>query len=375
VSRIFQAMLGSEKTSLEKSPKPPAGKSDPWPDLRGSLESWSASFEASRREVPQSATPPGAAVSPKRGIRGTLDPQDNPQTGMPLGQFVEPGEQWRHLAARIQLRPDIVAQAGKVLGKPQAEERVLTSGQFPASAQESFRVLCQRLLQVREQRRLQTLLITSPVPREGKTVVAINLATTLARNSKSVLLVDADLRHPRIPVLGIAPQRGLADYLAGRIELAGAIRQVDPPGFYYLAAGFASTNPSELLQKLALQEFISQAAAAFDWVIFDSPSINLFADPRHLATLVDGVLLVVRENVTPKEAAEKSLVALDKAFLVGLVFNASTGSPYAHYRMSKRSHTTDEDRISAAAKHSQGKRTGNNSVVQRVLHDLGGPRA
>jgi Mrp family chromosome partitioning ATPase len=189
------------------------------------------------------------------------------------------------------------------------------------------------------------------------------------------LLVDADLRHPRIPVLGIAPQRGLADYLAGRIELAGAIRQVDPPGFYYLAAGFASTNPSELLQKLALQEFISQAAAAFDWVIFDSPSINLFADPRHLATLVDGVLLVVRENVTPKEAAEKSLVALDKAFLVGLVFNASTGSPYAHYRMSKRSHTTDEDRISAAAKHSQGKRTANNSVVQRVLHGLGGPRA
>jgi capsular exopolysaccharide synthesis family protein len=294
---------------------------------------------------------------------------------MPFGQFVEPGEQWRHLAARIHLRPDIVAHAGKVLGKPQAEERVLTSGQFPASAQESFRVLCQRLLQVREQRRLQTLLITSPVPREGKTVVAINLATTLARNSNAVLLVDADLRHPRLPVLGIAPQRGLADYLAGRIELPGAIRQVDPPGFYYLAAGFASTNPSELLQKPALQEFISQAAATFDWVIFDSPSINLFADPRHLATLVDGVLLVVRENVTPKEAAEKSLVALDKAFLVGLVFNASSGSPHAHYDMSERSHTTNEAKISAAAQQSKGKRVAKDSVVQRVLYDLGGPCA
>jgi capsular exopolysaccharide synthesis family protein len=222
---------------------------------------------------------------------------------------------------------------------------------------------------------LQTLLITSPVPREGKTVVAINLATTLARNSNAVLLVDADLRHPRLPVLGIAPQRGLADYLAGRIELAGAIRQVDPPGFYYLAAGFASTNPSELLQKPALQEFISQAAATFDWVIFDSPSINLFADPRHLATLVDGVLLVVRENVTPKEAAEKSLVALDKAFLVGLVFNASSGSPHAHYFRSERSHTTDEAKISAAAQQSKGKRVAKDSVVQRVLCDLGGPCA
>ena len=375
MSRIYQAMLGSEKARLEKPPKPPAGKSDLWPDLRDSLESWLASLEGTSRGAPQSAPQPGATVSPKRGTLGTLDQQDSPRTGRPLGQSVEPGQQWRDLEARINLRPDMVAHAEKVLGKPQAEERVLTSGQFPASAQESFRVLCQRLLQVREQRRLQTVLITSPVPREGKTVVAINLATTLARNSAAVLLVDADLRHPRLPVLGIAPQRGFADYLAGRIGLTGAIRQVDPPGFYYLAAGFASTNPSELLQKPALQEFISQAAATFDWVIFDSPSVNLFADPRYLATLVDGVLLVVRENLTPKEAAEKSLVALDKAFLVGLVFNASSGSPHAHCRMSERSYANDEAKISAAAKQSKAKRVGNDSVVQRVLYDLGGPRA
>jgi protein-tyrosine kinase len=374
VSRIFQAMLGAEKASLEKPPKPPAGKSDLWPDLRDSLESWSASFEATSRGAAQSAPRPGATVSPKRGTPGTLDQQISPQTGKPLRQFVEPGEQWRDLKARINLRSDMVAHVEKVLGKPQAEERVLTSGQFPASAQESFRVLCQRLLQVREQRRLQTVLITSPVPREGKTVVAINLATTLARNSAAVLLVDADLRHPRFPVLGIAPQRGFADYLAGRIGLAGAIRQVDPAGFYYLAAGFASTNPAELLQKPALQEFISQAAATFDWVIFDSPSINLFADPRYLATLVDGVLLVVRENLTPKEAAEKSLVALDKAFIVGLVYNASSGSPHAHYPMSETSHTTDKAKTSATAKQSKGKRFGNHSVVQRVLYGPGGPR-
>jgi capsular exopolysaccharide synthesis family protein len=367
-------MLGSHKASSEKPSKSPAGKSDLWPDLRDSLESWLASFEATSHQVPQSATRSGATVGPKRRIRDTLNQQNSPQTGTPLGQFVEPGEQWRDLQARIKLRPDMVAHAEKVLGKPQAEERVLTSGQFPASAQESFRVLCQRLLQVREQRRLQTVLITSPVPREGKTVVAINLATTLARNSAAVVLVDADLRHPQLPVLGIPPQRGFADHLAGRIGLVGAIRQVDPPGFYYLGAGFASTNPSELLQKPALQEFISQAAATFDWVIFDSPSINLFADPRYLATLVDGVLLVVRENLTPKEAAEKSLVALDKAFIVGLVFNASTGSPYAHYHMAERSHTTDKARTSVAAKQSKGKRVGNDSVIQRVLYDRGGPR-
>ena len=148
---------------------------------------------------------------------------------------------------------------------------------------------------------------------------------------------------------------------------------MDPLGFYYMPAGVASTNPSELLQKPALQEFISQAAAAFDWVIFDSPSINLFADPRHLATLVDGVLLVVRENVTPKELAEKSLAALDKAFIVGLVFNASTGSAYAHYKVSERSHTMDQDETAAAPKHSNEKLVGDDSVAPPVLSYRGGP--
>jgi protein-tyrosine kinase len=372
VSRIFQAMRGSEKASVEKPPNSPIGNGDQWSVLRDSLESWSASFEDTSGGVPRSATRTSATVGPKLGILGALDQQHNPQAGKTFGQFAEPGEQWRDLAARINLRPEIVERAERVACQPRADERVVGTGQFPASAQESFRVLCQRLLQVREQRRLQTVLVTSAVPREGKTVVAINLAATLARSSSAVLLVDADFRHPRLPVLGIAPKRGLADYLADQMELTEAIRRVDPLGFYYLAAGFASTNPSELIQKPALQEFITQAAAVFDWVIFDSPSINLFADPRHLATLVDGVLLVVRENVTPKELAEKSLTALEKAFVIGMVFNASTGSPYAHYRVSERSHTMDKDETAAAPKQSNERLVGDDSVVPPVLSYRGG---
>src|SRR6266481_3208854 len=366
-------MRWSEKVSVEKPPNPPAGNSNQWPHLRDSLESWSASFERTSGGVPQSATRTSATVGPKPEILGALDQQENPQAGKTFGQFAEPGEQWRDLATRFKLQPEIVEQAEQVACQPRAEERVLNFGKFPTLAQESFRVLCQRLLQVREQRRLQTVLVTSAVPREGKTVVAINLAATLARSSSAVLLVDADLRHPRLPVLGIAPRPGLADYLAGRIELTQAIFRVDPPGFYYLPAGFASSNPSELIQKPALQEFISQSAAAFHWVIFDSPSINLFADPRHLATLVDGVLLVVRENVTPKEAADKSLAALDKAFIVGLVFNASTGSPYANYHVSERSHTMDRDETASAPEQSNEKLVGAESVVPPVLSYRGGP--
>ena len=363
MSRIFQALRGSEKASGKGGLHPPAGNGDQLPDLMASLESWSASYEGPNSEVTQSAPRPSDAASPKAGILGTLGQLNHPQAG-----------QWRELAAQINLRPEIIEQIEQVACQPRAEERVLTSGEFPTSAQESFMVLCQRLLQVREQRRLQTVLVTSPVPHEGKTVVTINLAATLARSSPAVLLVDADLRHPGLPALGIAPENGLADYLAGHIELTKAIRRMDPLGFYYLPAGVASTNPSELLQKPALQEFINRAAAAFDWVIFDSPSINLYADPRHLATLVDGVLLVVRQNVTPKELAEKSLAALDKAFIVGLVFNASTGSPYAYYRVSERSRTMDKDETAAAPLQSNGNLVSDDSAVPAVLSYRGGPR-
>ena len=348
MSRILQAMRESEKASGTGAPTPPTSNDGQLPDLFASLESWSAGLEDPSAETLQSPPRTSANASPRAGVLGALGDLDNPQKT--VEQPAEPGEQWRELAARIHSRPEIVERAEQVACRPRAEERVLTSGQFPAAAHESFRVLCQRLLQARKQRRLQSLLITSPVPHEGKTVTSINLAATLARSSPAVLLVDADLRHPGLPVLGIAPESGLADCLAGRVELTKAIRRVDPLGFYYLPAGFASTNPSELLQKPALREFISQATAAFDWVIFDSPSINLFADPRHLAMLVDGVLLVVRENMTPKELAEKSLVALEKAFVVGVVLNASTGSPYAHYDLSEQSRAVEKDETASIPK-------------------------
>ncbi len=346
MSRIFQALRQTEKVNGNNVPNAPAHNGGQWHDLMSSLESWSASYKDLNSGDPQSAPRANTPVSPKSGIFETLGQVDNPSKT--FRQRGDSGEQWRELAAPISVRPEIVEHAEPVICQPRAEERVLASGEFPPSAQETFRVLCQRLLQVREQRPLRTVLVTSAVPREGKTVVALNLAGVLARNSSAVLLVDGDLRHPRLPVLGIVPGPGLADYLVGRIELTKVIRRVDPLGFYYVAAGFASTNPAELFQKPALQEFINQAVAAFDWVIFDSPAINLFADPRHLAALLDGVLLVVRENVTPKESAERSVTALEKAFVVGVVFNASTGSPYAHYDLPERSHAIEEDQTASA---------------------------
>ncbi len=212
------------------------------------------------------------------------------------------------------------------------EEHVLGVGQNQNPEQEKFRVLCHRLRQMREQKKLRKVLIASAIPKEGKTFVALNLTTTLARSSPRVLLVEADMRQPRINrALGLRPLSGLAEFLEDRIELTAACRRVDPLGFYLLPAGHPSTNPVELLQKPGLQELMARTMAAFDWIVFDSPPLTLFADAHYLATLVDAVLLVVREGSTPREAAKQGVVALQGAFVAGVVLNASTDLPSDHY--------------------------------------------
>jgi protein-tyrosine kinase len=376
VSRIFQALGLAGKANGKGASENSAGRGEKWTDLRASLEGWSSS-DAKKAGAPSPMAKSGAAIAAKPGILESLESLEDlvkAELDKTVGERVSPGEQWQDFASRINSRPEIVEHAEQVTCEPRADERVLASGQFKPSAQESFRVLCQRLLQVREQRRLRTILVTSPVPGEGKTVVATNLAATLARSSSTVLLVNGDLRHSGRQVLGIDPERGLSDYLTGQIDLKKSIRRVDPLGFYYLPAGISSANPSELLQKPALQEFMSQVSVAFDWVIVDSPSVNLYADSRHLATVVDGVLLVVRESVTPKELAQKSLAALDKAFIVGMVFNASTGSPYAQYDLSEHSHTVHENEVTRELRHPNGELGSRGSIFSREKTDLGGTR-
>jgi capsular exopolysaccharide synthesis family protein len=219
---------------------------------------------------------------------------------------------------------------------PRPEDHLVALKGGSGAAQERFRVLCHRIQQIRQQRQLRHLLVTSAIPKEGKTVVAINLASLLARSFPRVLLVDADMRNPGISrALGLPLLPGLAEFLDGKFDLRSAVRQVDPAGFYYVSSGRAVTNPVELLQKPALQEFVESVASAFDWVIFDSPPLNLFADAQRLSQVCDAALLVFREGVTPREAPEQCMTALDGRFVAGIVLNASNDpgeNYYADYR-------------------------------------------
>jgi non-specific protein-tyrosine kinase len=220
--------------------------------------------------------------------------------------------------------PDAWENVRRVSYRAQAENPVLCSSERDRAGLERFKLLRYRLYQLREQRAMRSILVTSAIPREGKSMVAVNLAATLAQASDRVLLVDADLRRPSLDsFLGLKPTEGLADFLQGRVELLSACWRVDPLGFVFLNAGHSPANPVELLQGESMRGLLKTAATTFDWVVIDSPPVLPLADARFLATLCDAAIMVAREGHTRREELREGLAALKGTYLAGIVFNTS----------------------------------------------------
>lgn len=236
------------------------------------------------------------------------------------------------LLVTLEAQPGNLESVARLVCRANPEEPLVCNTHNHDVGAEKFRVLCHRLRQLRQRRPLSRVLVTSAIPKEGKTVVALNLALTLAFSSPRVLLVDTDMRQSGLEgALGIPPLPGLADFLEGRLELSATFRRLEPLGLHYLAAGNASSNPVELLQRPRMRELMEQTARAFDWVVFDSPPVNPFADAHCLAGLADAVLLVTRSGWTPREGLQQALTALEGAYIAGVVLNGS-GDPHRdHY--------------------------------------------
>src|SRR6202011_1104951 len=178
---------------------------------------------------------------------------------------------------------------------------------FPSGA-EQFRTLRSRLYRIREMKPINTLLITSSTPAEGKTFVAANLAQALVRqHGCRVLLLDADMRAPRLHhVLGVPPGPGLAEYLqGGRTELEVMQKGLEEE-LYFIQAGSHVTHPAELISNGRLKQLLARVSGLFDWVILDSPPILPVSDAAVLATMCSGVLFVVRAGATPAAISQQA---------------------------------------------------------------------
>lgn len=207
-----------------------------------------------------------------------------------------------------------------------------------AASSDRFRLLRMRLREYNKTGRLKTLLITSPLPHDGKSTVALNLATALSEDSKfKVLLIEADLHRPcLVSQLGIPAWSGLSQRLQGDVSTADAIRRVEPLGWYLMPAGEAPPNPTELLQTSAFQDLRQEVTDSFDWILIDSPPVIPLTDALSLRQHSDATLLVVRAGETPEDAIEQAIRLLGKQHIAGMVFNGVPGleraySKYGYY--------------------------------------------
>ena len=168
------------------------------------------------------------------------------------------------------------------------------------------------------------MLVTSSLPGEGKTFVTSNLAQAIVRQpDRRVLLIDADLRCPRLHVpLGAPTSPGLTDYLRGEADEAAVIQYGQEENLCLIAGGNLVKNPSELLSNGMLKKLLDRVSPVFDWVLLDSPPCLPVADPTILADHCDGVLLVVQAGKTAAEIAQKSCQELQGKNIVGVVLNA-----------------------------------------------------
>jgi protein-tyrosine kinase len=201
-------------------------------------------------------------------------------------------------------------------------------------AAEKFRVLVTRLENLRNERELKSLLITSSVINEGKTFVTGNLAVTLAKHSGSrVLLVEGDLHRPALgPLLGLTRLQGLSQWWSTRKDnIAHYIYKINGMPLWFLGAGEACDQPSQILQSAEFTEAFGQLSGSFDWILVDSTPMLPTGDVNLWSRLVDGMLLVVREGVAPVKGLEQGLASLDKPKLVGIVLNEASEFDHGKY--------------------------------------------
>jgi len=219
------------------------------------------------------------------------------------------------------------------------EKRIeLVAQHLPKSQMsEAFRALRTALLLSQADRPPQVILVTSALPREGKTTAAANLAVTLAQLGDKTVLVDADLRKPgvgRLLNLGSGKYAGLSSYLAGVSSLdLVTVPHPQIPNLAAIPTGPLPPNPADLLSSHKLTEAIAELRAKYKFVVIDSPPIMAATDAVILSVQTDGVLLVVRSGETPKEAFTRTrdLLTSVKCHLLGVVLNAVDASAPDYY--------------------------------------------
>jgi capsular exopolysaccharide synthesis family protein len=219
-------------------------------------------------------------------------------------------------------------------------EVLLTEIEKRSPIAEAYRHLRTSILLSTAGRPPKSLLITSSVPSEGKTTTAVNTAISLAQTGAKVLLIDADMRRPRIHgIFNLGNTQGLSSLLAGDLplsELASVVRQTGVPGLSIITAGPLPPNPAELVGSEEMLKLMAAVTAEFTHIIVDSPPVAAFTDGVLIASMVEGVLLVVHCGKSSRKVVGRARKLLRDvgARMIGVVLNKVEAAPensYYHY--------------------------------------------
>jgi capsular exopolysaccharide synthesis family protein len=276
-------------------------------------------------ELVQNPTPMPASASAPAGESAPVE-SSAPASAPAAGRVAAPamGEPFSY--------ETLLANCAPSSWKPDLKTMLFFNPDEQTFGAEEFRTLRSRLYQMRDVQPLKKLLVTSSLPKEGKTFVSANLAQVMVQqHGRRALLIDADLRGARLhEALGTTSEPGVAEYLQGGVSEFSILQRGPVENLFFIPSGAAVSKPAELVANGRLRLLLNRLEPLFDWIVIDSPPAVPVSDASLLANYVDGVLIVVRSNATPFDAARRAGQEFAGKNIVGMVLNgiSASSSPY-----------------------------------------------
>jgi protein-tyrosine kinase len=302
------------------------------------------------RSISQTGTALPVSPTPAEmpaGIRRDEDSYSVRESAIPVAEASFPADS-RSFAHAHASGPDaVLSRCALMQWKPQEKTMLFFNGNDAGRGMEEFRTLRSRLYHAREKMPLRRILVTSALPKEGKSFTAANLAQVMARQQgRRVLLVDADLRSPRLhSMFGTVAVPGLSDYLKGSHDEFAVMQRGPMENLFFIPSGTDVSEPAELVSNDRFKLLMQRLEPLFEWIIVDSPPAVPVSDASILAKACEGVLLVTRSNSTPADVARRAREEFSEQALVGVVLNGiNQEAGYSQYYYETYVRTTTESK-------------------------------
>jgi capsular exopolysaccharide synthesis family protein len=216
----------------------------------------------------------------------------------------------------------------------EGEQMLLGATDVPPTFAEAMKAIRTGVVFSSAEEGSRSVVVTSTAPHEGKTMVSSNLAAALAQTDQRVLIIDADMRRPRIhEVFGWLQDPGLSNVLVGTSKLDEAIRKTTVPHLSVMTAGHIPPNPAELLGATRFKELLKELKQNYDWIVIDAPPVMAVTDAALVGNIATGVIFVVGAEMTSRRHAAVAIeqLAAAQSKFIGAVLNRANVQRHGYY--------------------------------------------